>query len=211
MNPEPNKINKAKYLPPMHTYVSTDHLRFLLHEYLNAPEQIKDYPKFEGYDAEAFDMSIDAAEQIGDNHLFPAFRPMDEKKATCENGIVWTHPLLKEGLNALAEGGWISSTAPAELGGSQMPLVLNNTASLIFMSANANIAAYAFLTVGAANLILSYGSEELKSLYLPEMYSGKFQGTMALTEPQAGSSLTDITASAGSENLHQWWRSSECR
>jgi len=141
-------------------------------------------------------MSIDAAESIGDQHLFPAFRPMDQTKATCENGVVWTHPLLAEGLKAIAEGGWISSTAPAEYGGSQMPLVLNNAASLVFMSANANIAAYAFLTVGAANLILTYGSEELKSLYLEQMYSGRFQGTMALTEPQAGSSLTDITASA---------------
>ncbi len=180
----------------MHTYVSTDHLRFLLHEYLKAPAQIENYEKFEGYDAEAFDMSIDAAEQIGNQHLYPAYRIMDQEKATCENGVVWTHPLLAEGLKAMTEGGWLSSTAPAEMGGSQMPLVLHNTASLIFMGANANIAAYAFLTVGAANLILAYGSDELKALYLPEMYSGRFQGTMALTEPQAGSSLTDITASA---------------
>ncbi len=180
----------------MYQYVSTDNIRFILHEYLGAAASLSSYSYYEGYDEEAFDMVVDAALQIGDQHLYPAYTIMDKEKATCTQGKVSTHPLLKEGLEALAAGGWLSAHSPLEVGGQQMPLVLKNTGSLIFMSANANIAAYAFLTVGASNLILAYGSEDLKTTYLPHMYSGKFQGTMALTEPQAGSSLSDITATA---------------
>ena len=177
-------------------YISRDHLRFVLHEYLQAPERLGDFAYYEGYDAEAYDMAIDAALQIGDQYLAPIYAEMDRDKATCTDGVVRTHPKLQTGIEALAEGGWISAHAPADVDGQQMPLVLNNTGSLIFMSANANVAAYAFLTVGASNLILAYGSEALKSTYLPHMYSGRFQGTMALTEPQAGSSLSDITTVA---------------
>ena len=177
-------------------YISRDHLRFVLHEYLGAPERLRNYSYYEGYDAEAFDMAIDAALQIGDQYLHPIYAVMDREKATCKDGVVKTHPQLQVGIEALAEGGWISAHAPAEVDGQQMPLVLNNTGSLVFMSANGNVAAYAFLTVGASNLILAYGSDELKQQYLPSMYSGRFQGTMALTEPQAGSSLSDITTTA---------------
>ena len=177
-------------------YVSRDHLRFLLHEYLQAPQRLGAYSYFEGYDAEAYDMAIDAALQIGDQHLHPIYTAMDKDKASCTNGVVKTHPKLQPGIEAMADGGWIGAQSNADLGGQQMPLVLNNTGSLIFMSANGNVAAYAFLTVGASNLIIAYGSEELKETYLPHMFAGKFQGTMALTEPQAGSSLSDITTSA---------------
>lgn len=180
----------------MHRYISTDHLRFLLHEYLQAPRRLGAIASYEHYDAEAYDMVLDAAEQIGDRHLYPAYAIMDREKATCEKGVVWTHPVLKSGLRAMAEGGWLSTTAPAAVDGQDMPVTLNNAASLIFMAANGNIAAYAHLTTGASNLILHYGSDELKAKYLPGMYAGRFQGTMALTEPQAGSSLSDITATA---------------
>ena len=77
-----------------------------------------------------------------------------------------------------------------------MPLSLLNAALNIFYAANANSASYAFLTQGAANLIQTYGSHELKDTYIPNMFSGAWQGTMALTEPQAGSSLSDLVTSA---------------
>ena len=181
---------------PTHAYVSLPHLRFVLHEYLDAPARLGATGAFEGYDAEAFDMVLDAAEQVGDQHLFPAYTVMDREKAYCDGGVVWTHPVLREGLRAMAEGGWISTTAPPAVEGQGMPVTLNNAASLIFMAANANVAAYAHLTVGASNLILHFASDELKARYLPPMYDGRFQGTMALTEPQAGSSLSDITSTA---------------
>ena len=180
----------------MHEYISTDHLRFVLHEYLRAPDRLAGIPRYAAFDAEAYDMVVDAAEQLGDTQLFPHYAIMDREKATCEAGVVWTHPVLKSGLQAIAEGGWLNAKVGAEYGGQDMPTVLLNAGSLVLMAANANIAAYAHLTTGAANLILHYGDEALRARYLPALYSGRFQGTMALTEPQAGSSLSDITAAA---------------
>ena len=95
----------------------------------------------------------------------------------------------------LGGGGWISAMWDYDNGGQQMPSVIGNAAGLIFQAANGNMAAYSFLTTGAANLIRNFGTDELKAAYLDKMAAGEWQGTMALTEPQAGSSLSDITTS----------------
>ena len=70
------------------------------------------------------------------------------------------------------------------------------TAQLIFQAANNSAQGYVGLTTGSARLITSFGSQELIDTYVPKMYAGQWQGTMALTEPQAGSSLSDIVTSA---------------
>ena len=82
----------------------------------------------------------------------------------------------------------------------QMPLTLSNATNHIFEAANNNIPGYLGLTSGAAHLIASFGNEILKSTFLPPMLSGKWGGTMALTEPQAGSSLADIVTAASPIN-----------
>jgi butyryl-CoA dehydrogenase len=179
----------------MEAYASLRNLKFLLHEVLQA-EQLNQFERFAEYDAEAMDMALEAAHQISGTYLFPYYREMDREKAYYQDGQVHTHPALKAGIEALAEGGWIAASDDFELGGQQMPSVLLHAGLFQFYAANANLAAYAFLTKAAANLIRTFGSEELKAAYIPEMYSGKWQGTMALTEPQAGSSLSDITSSA---------------
>lgn len=176
-------------------YISSRNLRFLLHEVLEAAK-LNEYEYYSDYDAEAFDMALDAAKQIGDMYLFPFYREMDKEKAYYKDGVVHVHPSLREAIRALAEGGWISAHDRYDNGGQQMPLTLMNAALLTFYAANGNAAAHAFLTQGAANLILSFGAQELRETYIPHMYAGAWQGTMALTEPQAGSSLTDITTSA---------------
>lgn len=167
----------------------------MLHEVLDAV-QLNQYDYFKDYDSEAFDMTLDAAKQIGDQHLFPLYREMDKKKAYYKDGQVHTHPKLKSIIKAIADGGWIAAHSDYEDGGQQMPLTLMNAGLFIFYAANANAAAYAFLTQGASNLLKSFASDELKQAYMPQMYNGDWQGTMALTEPQAGSSLTDITSTA---------------
>ncbi|MCB0643642.1 MAG: acyl-CoA dehydrogenase, partial [Phaeodactylibacter sp.] len=176
-------------------YFNPRNVQFLLHEWLKAAD-LNRIPYYQDYDQEAFDMALDAAKQIGDNHLFPYYTIMDKEKAYHKDGVVHTHAGLKEGIKAIADGGWISANASYEEGGQQMPLTLMNAGLFIFYAANANTAAYAFLTQGAANLIRSYGTEEMKAHYIPKMYSGEWQGTMALTEPQAGSSLSDLTSAA---------------
>ncbi len=175
-------------------YLNYRNVRFLLFEMLEA-HKLNRFPYYAEYDRDAFEMALDAAKQISDTHLFPYYVEMDRKKAVFENGIVKTHPQLKVLIKAVAEGGWIAAHAPAEYGGMQMPFTLAYAGLLSFYAASVN-ACYPFLTQGAANLILNFGSEALKQTYLPPMFAGDWQGTMALTEPQAGSSLTDITSSA---------------
>ena len=178
----------------MNQYLSYRNLRFLIFEMLEA-DKLNRFPYYSEYNRDAFEMALDAAKQIADTHLFPFYMEMDRKKAYFDKGTVKTHPQLKVMIKAIAEGGWIAAGAPTEYGGLQMPHSLLHAGLLSFYAANVN-ACYPFLTQGASNLILSFGSEELKQTYLPNMFSGDWQGTMALTEPQAGSSLSDITSTA---------------
>ena len=176
-------------------YASLRNLRFLLEDVFNIA-QLQQYERFADYDPDAINFIIDAAKQIGDQYLYPIHRKMDKEKARFEDGAVHTLPELNEAIQAIAEGGWICAHLDAKDGGQQMPYSLQNAGLFLFYCANSNAAPYAFLTQGAANLIHSFGSEALKSTYLPHMLQGQWQGTMALTEPQAGSSLSDITSSA---------------
>ncbi|HMQ59174.1 MAG TPA: acyl-CoA dehydrogenase [Flavilitoribacter sp.] len=176
-------------------YIHFRNLRFLLHEVLDA-EGLTRFEKHAAYDREAIDMSLDAARQTGDLHLFPHYREMDKDKARFQDGEVWVHPTLRPAIKALADGGWIAATDDFAAGGQQMPWTVFNACLLIFYAANGNAASYAFLTRGAANLIRTFGDENLNRTFVPKMYAGDWQGTMALTEPQAGSSLSDITTAA---------------
>jgi len=176
-------------------YVSLRNLQFQLFEVLQA-EQLQHYAFFKEYDRESMQMAMEAALQLADQYLYPYYREMDREKAHYKDGEVWVHPAVRNAIQAMAEAGWIGAIDHHEAGGQQMPLTLLNAAVIIFNAANPNIAPYAFLTQGAANLIRNFGSEELERTYIPNMYAGKWQGTMALTEPQAGSSLSDLSTTA---------------
>jgi len=155
-------------------------------------------PKFKDYDWEAFEMTLQASKDLSDTHLFPILTDMDKNKAYYDENSrsVKAHPSLYKAIKALGEGGWIGSYASYDEGGQQMPLTLLNAGRMIQHAANANAAAYGLLTDGAANLIRTFATEELKKAFIPKMISGEWQGTMALTEPQAGSSLSDVKTSA---------------
>lgn len=176
-------------------YASQRNLKFLLSEVFQIPS-LAASPYYTGYDQDAIDMTLEAASQLADKYLFPYFQVMDKEKAYFRDGRVHVYAAMRPGIKAIANGGWISASQPFDKGGQQMPFSLLNAALFLFYSANANLAAHPFLTAGAANLLQSFGSDALRDLYLPKLYDGDWQGTMALTEPQAGSSLSDITTSA---------------
>ena len=176
----------------MHDYVSVRNLKFNLHEVLDL-EQLRQFEQFQDFDDEAIDLSLDAAKDLADQYLYPVYREMDKDKAYYQDGQVHVLPQVGEGMRAMGESGWLSAAWNYEDNGQQMPLPVMNAGGMIFQAANGNLAAYGFLTTGAANLIREFGSDDLKGTYLEKMAKGEWQGTMALTEPQAGSSLSDIT------------------
>ncbi|MBU4277189.1 MAG: acyl-CoA dehydrogenase [Proteobacteria bacterium] len=176
-------------------FVSERNLKFLLHEVL-AAEDLSRLAHFQDHDRQDLDMMLNTALRISEEMLFPAFREMDQQTPKLDQGQVRVHPLAREFMRQSGEGGWIAATFSYDEGGLQIPTVLDTACQFVFMAANLAAAAYPGLTKGAAHLLLSYGSEELKQTYVPPMIAGEWQGTMALTEPQAGSSLSDLTVSA---------------
>jgi alkylation response protein AidB-like acyl-CoA dehydrogenase len=178
----------------MSQYFSRRNLNFMLYEVLNAPDLTK-YPHFSAHDRETFDMTLDAVTQIADTIMYPVYRDLDRNQPELKDGKVAVHPKVGDYLKAMGEAGLIGPEFSFENGGQQMPGLVSACLGFILMSAN-NGMMYTGLTSGAAGLIASFGSEELKKKYIEKMLAGKWQGTMALTEPQAGSSLSDITSSA---------------
>ncbi len=149
-----------------------------------------------GHDTKSIGMVLDAAYDFAKKELHPIFEDMDRNPPTLSNGSINVHPNVKKILSTLGSDGWISSVFPEKWGGENMPVSILHCINFIFAAANYSASVYSGLTTGAAKLILSFGSESLQQSYLPSMLSGKWQGTMALTEPEAGSSLGDLTTKA---------------
>ncbi|MBP7736350.1 MAG: acyl-CoA dehydrogenase C-terminal domain-containing protein [Spirochaetes bacterium] len=159
-------------------------------------ESLLGLERFGEYTRESVDMIIGTAMKIASGHMFPLFSEMDKNPPKYVDGTIRVHPKVKEFTAMAGEGGWISAIFPYESGGQQMPVSVFNACQFIFAAANYSLSVYPGLTTGAVNLILSFGSEELRKAYVSPMTEGKWQGTMALTEPEAGSSLSDVRTSA---------------
>ena len=176
-------------------FYSRRHLDFLLSEVFNI-KQLSTYSLFEDHNTETYKMVLDACHDLSTNQLRPLLVEMDVKEPQFEDGRIKVHPKMKELMLAFGEGGWIGSPLLYEEGGQQMPYMIFNATMFVMGAANYSATAFPFLTAGAANLIRSFGTNAQKDYYLPKLYAGKWQGTMALTEPDAGSSLGDLTTTA---------------
>jgi alkylation response protein AidB-like acyl-CoA dehydrogenase len=176
-------------------YVNLDTLKFLMHE-VHQGEEIFDEALFANYDREGANLFLDAIKDFSDQELFPYIKEMDEKPAYFKDGRIRIHPQFEKIMKQSGELGLVSAFFPESLGGLQMPSMLFHAAYFLMEAANNHVTGYLGLTAGAANLITSFGNDELKSTYLPKMLNMEWTGTMCLTEPQAGSSLSDIVTSA---------------
>ncbi len=176
-------------------FVSERNLKFLLYEVFDL-ESLTRYPYYQDHSRETFDLVLETALRLARDLLKPVLREMDQDPPGFSGGKVTVHPSVRKIMRECGEGGWIAAHAPYELGGQQLPLLMTSACRFIFSAANYSASVYPFLTTGAAHLIESFGSQELKETYIPKMFSGEWQGTMALTEPQAGSSLSDIVTQA---------------
>ena len=176
-------------------FYSKRNLQFLLYEVFDA-ESLTQYSYYQDHARETFDMILDSAEQISEKLLKPLLTEMDRKEPQLVDGRIKIHEGMFPILKKFGQDGWINAGFGYEEGGQQIPSTVLGSAAFIFQAANYSSSVFPFLTTGAANLIRSFGSQELKKTFTPKMYTGEWQGTMALTEPDAGSSLSDITTSA---------------
>ncbi|WDP89986.1 MAG: acyl-CoA dehydrogenase [Desulfobacter sp.] len=151
---------------------------------------------FKGHPSKTMDMVFKAALDIGNKIMRPMFEEMDRMSPALEKGRVLVHPGVRPMLETLGRDGWISAPFPEKWEGENMPASLLHCINFIFASANYSAAVYHGLTMGAAKLLHSFGSAELQERFIPPMLEGRWQGTMALTEPEAGSSLGDIVTTA---------------
>ncbi len=168
---------------------------FLLYDVLHA-DRLVELPGFAEHGRETFDLLLRTTRRFAREVLYPAYKPMDEATPVLANGRVTVHPRMRAIYPKLVELGLINASRPAAVGGMDLPLTISTAAMAYLMAANVSAAGFAFLTTGAAHLIEAFGDEALKATYMAPMYDGTWTGTMALTEPQAGSSLTDVKTTA---------------
>lgn len=176
-------------------FYSKENLHFLLHEVFDIAELCQK-ELFKEHTPESLDMILDAAASLSQDHLRPILVEMDSKPPYLENGRIRVHPKMRELMQIFGNDGWISMSAPHQFGGQQVPFTITQAVGFIMGAANYSTMVFPFLTTGAAHLIESFATQQLKETYIPKMYAGQWQGTMALTEPGAGSSLTDVITTA---------------
>ena len=176
-------------------YVDIDTLKYLLYDVHNL-EELLVRDRFQDHDKESLDMFIDSVKEFADRELFPYVKEMDEHPAYHKDGKVFVHDQVKTMMYKGGEMGLISAPFNYDSGGLQIPLMTQTAVYYILDAANNHLPGYAALTSGSAELIVHFGNKELNETYVPKMLSGHWGGTMCLTEPQAGSSLSDITTKA---------------
>lgn len=182
-------------MPRSNPLIDDGFVDFLLYDVLDAESLCK----LEGYDhhsKETFDLFLDSVRRFARQDLLPTYKDMDANPPTFENGRVITHPALGDLWRQMVEMGVLTGTRPEEVGGQQIPILIHTLAASYLMAGNLSAYGYVGLTHGAAHLIEAFGSDAIKAKFMTPMYDGQWTGTMALTEPHAGSSLADITTTA---------------
>jgi butyryl-CoA dehydrogenase len=159
-------------------------------------ETVLEKDRFVDHDLESVNLYVESVKQFADRELFPYFKEMDENPAHYKDGSIHVHQQVEKMMREGGSMGLISAPFNYDDGGLQLPLLVHTAANYILDAANNHLPGYSGLTSGAAELIIEFASKDLKEKYTPKMLTGEWGGTMCLTEPQAGSSLSDIVTSA---------------
>lgn len=170
-------------------------LGFLLDEVLDLDGHLA-LPAFAGHDRAGVDVLLGVVRRLARRVLFPTYKPQDEAPPTLVDGRVRLHPSFRAGWEAVVETGFLSATRPVEHGGAALPYVVQVAAAAYLGAANLNVVGLTMLTTGAAHLVEAFGDDAQRAAWMTPLYEGRWTGTMALTEPQAGSSLGDVATTA---------------
>jgi alkylation response protein AidB-like acyl-CoA dehydrogenase len=168
---------------------------FLLYDWLDV-EALTKRERYAEHSRETFDAVLDLCAEIAAERFAPHNKLSDMAEPAFVDGEVRLPAEVKVALDAVAEAGLLGGGMDARVGGLQLPQVVQTACFAWFQAANIGTWSYAMLTVGNANLLLAHGSDEQIDTFVRPMIEGRFHGTMCLSEPQAGSSLADITCRA---------------
>jgi acyl-CoA dehydrogenase len=170
-------------------------IEFLLYEWLDVLA-LTGVERYADHSRETFDAALDTCERIATELFEPHNKKNDQSEPVFENGEVRIIPEVARALRAFCEAGLMAAGQDYRFGGMQLPVVVEKAGFAWFKAANVGTSSYPFLTIGNANLLLAHGSPEQIETYVRPMLEGRFFGTMCLSEPQAGSSLSDVKTRA---------------
>ena len=169
-------------------------LDFLLYEWLGA-ESLSQRPRFEDHSRETFDAVLDTCERIAREKYAPFNRTVDTQEPHFDGEKVILPQCTHEARQAYADSGMLSAAQDYDLGGMQLPYLVESAANSFFACASISIGSN-LLTTGNANAILVHGTPLQQQVFAANEFNGRWAGTMCLSEPQAGSSLSDIATRA---------------
>lgn len=169
-------------------------LEFLLYDWLHA-ESLTARTRYADHSRETFDAVLDTCERIAREKYAPFNRTVDTQEPTFDGEKVIQPACTGEARKAYADSGMLSAAQPYEQGGMQLPYMVEAAANSFFACASISIGSN-LLTVGNANLLRVHGTPMQQQVFADNEFNGRWAGTMALSEPQAGSSLSDIATRA---------------
>jgi butyryl-CoA dehydrogenase len=169
-------------------------LDFLLYDWLKV-QNLQSRERFTDHTRETFDAVLETCERIARDKFAPFNRLVDIEEPKFDGEKVILPQATHEAYKAYAESGMLSAAQDYAVGGMQLPYTVEAAANAFFAMASVSIGS-GLLTSGNANLLMAHGTELQKQVFARNEFSGRFSGTMCLSEPQAGSSLSDITTRA---------------
>jgi len=170
-------------------------ISFLLYDVFDL-EGLARLPRFNALERDVSDAILASVERIAEERYQPHAQKLDAQEPEFDGESVRIIPEVKQALDAFCEAGLMGAPFDTAYGGLQLPYLLQTAISAWFAAANWGTSGYVGLTVAAGNLLAEHGSEEQKERYLRPMVEGRYFGTMALSEPHAGSSVGDLRTRA---------------
>ncbi|MFM8589533.1 MAG: acyl-CoA dehydrogenase [Limnohabitans sp.] len=167
---------------------------FLLYNWLKVPE-LQQRERFGDHSRETFDAVLDTCERIAREKFAPFNRLVDTEEPAFDGEKVILPQATHDACKAYAESGMLSAAQDYDMGGMQLPYTVESAANAFFAMASVSIGS-GMLTTGNANLLMAHGTALQKQVFARNEFNGRFSGTMCLSEPQAGSSLSDVVTRA---------------
>lgn len=170
-------------------------LEFMLYELFDV-EAMTSRTRYADHNRETFDAAISTSRVVAEKYFLPFRQKVDTHQPTFDGHKVHMIPEIKIALDAVTQAGLASPGADYELGGMQLPALVAAAAGAYLSAAASTTMGYVALTNANANLIAAHGTAEQKKKWLEPLLNGRFAGTMAMSEPGAGSTLSDLTTYA---------------